>query len=174
MLHQLTRSEPLVRCQFVAGGCEIFNHRLLFHAQISMTHFRSHFFRFDLIQTSVDRNARDPVLQRHIPRKLRQLLEYLNENHLAEVFLRSATRPMPTDDPGNQRIKPSHQRPSCVVVVLKRTVNHDRLGCALVTTSRVEVLVPSTCGLVSSRLEKFCNRSTARSVMSFKGAKGAL
>src|SRR5882724_13339814 len=123
MLHQLTRSEPLVRCQFVAGGCEIFNHRLLFHAQISMTHFRSHFFRFDLIQTSVDRNARDPVLQRHVPRKLRQLLEYFNENHLAEIFLRGATRPMPTDDPGNQRIKPSHQRASCVVVVLKRSFN---------------------------------------------------
>ena len=53
-----------------------------------------HFFRFDLVETSVNRNARDPVLQRHVPRKLRQLLEYFNENHLAEVFLGGSTRPM--------------------------------------------------------------------------------
>jgi hypothetical protein len=50
-------------------------------------------------------------------------LEYFNENHLAEVFLRGATRPMRTDDLGNQWIKPSHQRASCLVVVLKRSFN---------------------------------------------------
>src|SRR4030095_11761558 len=35
------------------------------------------------------------------------------------------------------------------------TINHDRLGCALVTTSRVDVLVPNTCGLALSRLKNF-------------------
>jgi hypothetical protein len=50
-------------------------------------------------------------------------LEYFNENHLAEVFLRGATRPMRMDDFGNQRIKLSHQRASCLVVVLKRSFN---------------------------------------------------
>jgi hypothetical protein len=48
------------------------------------------------------------------------------------------------------------------------------MGCALVTTSRVEVLVPSTCGSALSRLKKFCNRSVTGAVMFFKGAKGAL
>src|SRR5712672_3691552 len=123
MLYQLTRREPLVRSEFITGACQVFNHRLLFDTQISMTHFRPHFLRLDLVQASVDRNARDPVLQRDVPRKLRQLLEYFNENHLAEVFLRGATRPMRTDDLGNQRIKLSHQRTSCLVVVLKRSFN---------------------------------------------------
>jgi hypothetical protein len=42
---------------------------------------------------------------------------------LAEVFLRGSTRPMRTDDPGNQRIKPLHQRASCLIVILKRSLN---------------------------------------------------
>jgi hypothetical protein len=50
-------------------------------------------------------------------------LEYFNENHLAEIFLRSSTRPMRTDDLGNQRIKPSHQRASCLIIILKRSLN---------------------------------------------------
>src|SRR5262249_18496206 len=54
------------------------------------------------------------------------------------------------------------------------TINHDRLGCALVTISRVELPVPSRCGSALPRLTKFCNRSAARTVMSFKGAKSAL
>src|SRR5262249_24375094 len=100
---------------------------LLFNAEISMTHFRPHFFPFDLVETSVDRNARNPVLQRHVPRKLRQLLEYFNENHLAKVLLRGAARMMRADDFGHQRIKPAHQRTSCFVVVLKRSFNQS--GC---------------------------------------------
>jgi hypothetical protein len=48
------------------------------------------------------------------------------------------------------------------------------MGCALVTTSRVEVFVPSASGLALSRLKKFCNRSVTGTVMFFKGAKGAL
>src|SRR5215468_8531868 len=123
MLHQLARSEPLVRRQLPPGACQIFHHGLLFNAEISMTHFRPHFFRFDLVETSVDRNARNPVLQRHVPRKLRQLLEYFNENHLAEIFLRGSTRSMRTDDFDNQRIKPSHQHASCLIVILKRSLN---------------------------------------------------
>jgi hypothetical protein len=50
-------------------------------------------------------------------------LEYFNENHLAEVFLRGSTGPMRADDFGNQRIKPSHQRTSCLIVILKRGLN---------------------------------------------------
>jgi len=50
-------------------------------------------------------------------------LEYFNENHLAEVFLRGSTRPMRTDDPDNQRIKLSHQRASCLIVIFKRSLN---------------------------------------------------
>src|SRR6478752_1543457 len=123
MLHQLARSESLVRREFVAGACQIFHHCLLFDGEISMPHFRPYFFRFDLVETSVDRNTRDPVLQRHVPRKLRQLLKYFNENQLAEVFLRGSTRPMRTDDPCNQWIKPLHQRASCLIVILKRSLN---------------------------------------------------
>jgi hypothetical protein len=78
---------------------------------------------------------------------------------------------MRTDDFDHQRIKPSHQRASCLIIILKRslnqracvriihviesasTINHDPLGCALVTTSRVDVLVPSTSGLLLSTLK---------------------
>jgi hypothetical protein len=88
-----------------------------------MPHFRPHFFRFDLVKTSINRNARDPVFQRHVPRKLRQLLKNFNENHLAEVFLQGSTGPMRAYDFGNQRIKSSHKRASCVVIVLKRSFN---------------------------------------------------
>jgi hypothetical protein len=42
---------------------------------------------------------------------------------LAEVFLRSATRPLRPDDLGNQRIKPLYQRASCLIVILKRSFN---------------------------------------------------
>src|SRR5215470_12249910 len=101
MLYQLARSEALVGSQFVTGGCEIFNYRLLFDTQISMTHFRSHFLRLDLVQAGVNRYTRDPVLQRHVAGKLRQLLEYFNENHLAEVLLRCSTLSMCADDPGH-------------------------------------------------------------------------
>src|SRR5215470_12410265 len=123
MLHQLARSDPLVRRQLVAGACEISHHSLLFNAEISMAHFRPHFFRFDLIETSIDRNAGYPVLHWYVPRKLRQPLEYFNENHLAEIFLRGSTRSMCTDDFGNQWIKLSHQRASCFIIILKRSLN---------------------------------------------------
>src|ERR1051326_647876 len=88
-----------------------------------MTQFRPNFFGFYLVETCVDGNARHPVLQRHVPRKLRQFLEYFNENHLAEIFLRGSTRSMCTDDFDNQRIKPSHQRASCLIIILKRSIN---------------------------------------------------
>src|SRR5206468_904963 len=99
------------------------HHCLLFDTEVSVTYFRSHFFRFDLVETSVDRDARHPMLQRHVPRKLRQLLEYFNENHLAEIFLGGSTRSMCTHDLGNQRIKPSHHRASCFIAILKRSLN---------------------------------------------------
>jgi hypothetical protein len=50
-------------------------------------------------------------------------LEYFNKNHLAEIFLRGSAEPMRTDDLGNQRIKPAHQRASCLIVILKRSLN---------------------------------------------------
>jgi hypothetical protein len=50
-------------------------------------------------------------------------LEYFNKNHLAEVFLRGSTGPMRADDFRNQRIKLSHQRASCLIVILKRSLN---------------------------------------------------
>jgi hypothetical protein len=63
------------------------------------------------------------MLQRHVPRKLRKLLEYFNENHLAEIFFGGSTRPMCTNDLGDQRIKPADQRASCLIVILKRSLN---------------------------------------------------
>src|SRR3954447_14731072 len=92
-----------------------------------MPHFRPYFFRFDLVETSIYRDTRHPVLQWHVPGKLRQFLKYFNENHLAEIFLRGATRPMRPDDFGNQRIKLSHQSASCLIVILKRSLN--QRGC---------------------------------------------
>jgi hypothetical protein len=74
-------------------------------------------------QASVDCDARDPVLQRHLPRKLRQFLEYLDENHLAKVFFIRSTRTMGSDDLGHERIELSHQCASRLIVMLERSMN---------------------------------------------------
>ena len=42
MLNQLTRSEPLIRGQFIRGGCQILDHGLFFHAQIGVPQLRAH------------------------------------------------------------------------------------------------------------------------------------
>ena len=46
----------------------------------------------DLIDAGVDRNARNPMLQRNRSGELIEFLENLNENHLAKVFFGGALR----------------------------------------------------------------------------------
>ena len=123
MLNQLTRSEPLIRGQFIRGGCQILDHGLFFHAQIGVPQFRAHFLRFDLIEASVHRDARYPVLERHLSGILRQFLKNLDENHLAKVLLGRSARTVRPYHFCNQRIKLTHQHPSCFIIMLKRSLN---------------------------------------------------
>ena len=67
------------------------------------------------------------MLQRHLPGKLRQFLEYLDENHLAKVFFIRSMRAMGTDDLGHERIELSHQCASRLIVMLERSMNQRAL-----------------------------------------------
>jgi len=74
MLDKLARRKTLVGRQVVGRRGEIANHRRLFFAEIGFTQFRPRFLRLDLVEAGVDRDARDPMLERHLAGKLRQLL----------------------------------------------------------------------------------------------------
>jgi hypothetical protein len=50
-------------------------------------------------------------------------LKYFDENHLAKVLLRRSLGAMGADDLADQWIKPLHQRASCIIVVLKSSLN---------------------------------------------------
>src|SRR4029077_3454030 len=71
MLNQLARRKALVRGELAGGSCKIFDHGLLLFAQIGVTKLGPYFLRFNLIQASIDCDPRDPVLERHLARKLR-------------------------------------------------------------------------------------------------------
>ena len=71
MFDQLARSKPMVRGELFGGDRQSLHYGFLLIAQIGLPKFGPHFLRLDLIQASVDRNARDPVLERHLAGKLR-------------------------------------------------------------------------------------------------------
>src|SRR5436305_1028475 len=99
---------------------------------------------------------------------------------------------MRADDFGDQRIKLSHQRASCIIVILKRSFNQrpcvriihviESASTPLTMTGSAALwlqLLAWKClcqapvaGL--GRVKKYCNRSAMHTVMSFKGAKSAL
>src|SRR6266852_1814076 len=88
-----------------------------------MTQLGSHFLRFDLAQTSVDGDARDPMLERHFAGKLRKLLENLNENHLAKILFTSSSRSMRPDHFCDKRIETANQFASRFIVMAQRALN---------------------------------------------------
>src|SRR5436305_15060848 len=94
MLDQLTRSKSLVRSKLLGRRSEILHYCLFLFAQIGVANFRPYSFRLDLIQASVDGDARDTVVQRHLPRKSRQSLKHHDKNHLEKVLLSPSTWPM--------------------------------------------------------------------------------
>src|SRR5579885_2370620 len=123
MFHQLTGGKPPIRSQFVRRGCQALHDRLFFLGEIGVAHFRAHFFGLDLVQARIDCNARYPVFHRHFAGELRQSLKNSDEDHLAEVLFRRATRTMRAHNFGHQWIKPPHQRASRLVIMLKRGFN---------------------------------------------------
>src|SRR5581483_3945402 len=131
MFNKLARGELLIRCQFIGGSCQVLNHSLLLDTQICMAKLRSYFFPLNLIQASIDRDTRNPVLQRHRARKLREFLKYFDENHLAKVLFVCSARAMAANDPCDQRIELSHQCTRRIIVLLERSVNK-RIGVSII------------------------------------------
>src|SRR5213075_1907831 len=66
MLDKLSRRKTLVRREVIGRRGEVLNYRHLFFAQIGLAQFRTGLLRLDLVDASVDRDARDPVRQRHL------------------------------------------------------------------------------------------------------------
>src|SRR5205807_10020748 len=123
MFNQLTRSQLPVRRKLIGRSRQIFHDRLFFFAQISVTQFGPHFLRFNLTETGVDRDPRDPVLERHLPGKLRELLKHFNENHLAKILFTSSSRSMRADHFCDKRIEAANQLASCRIVMAQRALN---------------------------------------------------
>src|SRR5215475_9538913 len=137
------------------------------------------------------------MLQRHLPGKLRQFLEYFDKNHLANVLLGCSTRPMRANDPDHQRIQPSHQLARCFIVVLKRSFNQSACVRIIHVIESASTPISMTSGTalwlqllvwsclcqaavdsalakasaVTTTPKKFCNRYTPPTVMTFKSAK---
>src|SRR5882724_1856269 len=109
MLDKLARRKALVGREVIGRRREISDHRSLFFAQVGLAQFRPGFLGLDLVDTGIDRDPRDPMLQRHLAGKLRQVLQNFNENHLAKVLFRAANRAMGPHEFGDQRIQIPHQ-----------------------------------------------------------------
>ncbi len=58
------------------------------------------------------------MLERDLAGELRKFLEDLDENHLAKILLRGATRAMGTHDFGDERIERAHKFAGGVLIVL--------------------------------------------------------
>src|SRR5207248_917252 len=95
----------------------------LFFTQIGVTKFGPHFLRLDLIETGVNGDARNPVLERHLVRKLRQVLKNFDENHLGKVLLSRSARAMRAHQFRHERIKLPDQCPSRLIIMLERSFN---------------------------------------------------
>ena len=89
-------------------------------AQIGFAQFRPGFLRLNLIDAGIDRDAGDPMLQRDLAGKLRQLLHDFDEDHLAKVFLGRSARPVRADDLRDQRIEMADQSTSGLIVIGER------------------------------------------------------
>jgi hypothetical protein len=85
--------------------------------------FRPHPLGFDLTEAGVYGNARNPMFERHFARKLVQLLEDFDENHLAKILLSSSSRPMGPHHFRDKRIESAHQLASRFIVMPKRGLN---------------------------------------------------
>ena len=95
----------------------------MFFTQIGVAQFRSRFLRLDLVEAGVDGNARDPVLERHLARVLRQFLKYFDEYHLTKILLGHPRRTMGAHQFGHERIKPLDQPPRRFIIVPKRALD---------------------------------------------------
>jgi hypothetical protein len=60
------------------------------------------------------------MLERHFSGKLRQLLQNLNEYHLAKILLGAADGPVRSHEFGDERIKLPHQRARGVLILPHR------------------------------------------------------
>src|SRR5467141_3997871 len=88
-----------------------------------MPQFRTHSLGFDLAETGVHRNARDPVLERHPAGKLGKFLKDFDENHLAKILFTSSSRSMRADHFRDKRIETANQFASRRIVMAQRALN---------------------------------------------------
>src|SRR2546425_12031379 len=110
-----------------------------------MTQLGPNFFRFDLAKTSVHRNPRDPVLERHLAGKLVQLLKNFDENHLAKILFTSSSRSMRADHFRDKRIETANQLPSRFIIVLQGSLNQlSRVAISHVVVEIVSTLLTMT------------------------------
>ena len=64
-IYQISRSELIRRAQIGLHGSQGLDDMALFFTQIGPAQFGPDFFDSQLIQAGIDRDSRDPVLQRH-------------------------------------------------------------------------------------------------------------
>src|SRR2546428_13447787 len=118
-----------------------------------MTQLGPNFFRFDLAKTSVDRNPRDPVLERHFAGKLVQLLKNFDENHLAKILFTSSSRSMRADHFRDKRVETANQFPSRFIIVPQGSLNQlSRVEISHVAVEIVSTLLTET-GVDGLRLQ---------------------
>src|SRR6266513_1435678 len=88
-----------------------------------MPQLRTHSLGFDLTETGVHGNARDPVLERHFARKLGEILKDFDENHLAKILFTSSPRSMGADHFRDKRIETANQFASRFIIMAQRALN---------------------------------------------------
>jgi len=76
-----------------------------FFAEISEPPFRANLFRLQRVETGVDRNTGNPMLERHTPVVLVKFAKDFDENHLNQVFFADPPRQMRTDKLEDERMK---------------------------------------------------------------------
>src|SRR5437870_4934314 len=140
MFNQLPGRKLTVGRELLGGRGEIFNHGLLLFAQVGVAQLGPNFFRFYLAKTSVDRNARDPVLERYLAGKLVQLLKNFNENHLAKILFTSSSGSMGADHLRDKWEQAAHQLASRFIIVPLGSLNQ----LSSVEISHVVVEIVST------------------------------
>ena len=140
------------------GGGEVLHDRDFFVAQIGMAKFRPHLLGLDLIDAGVDRDARDPMLERDLARELRQLLKNLDENHLAKILLCGAPGAMRAHQFEDERIEAAHQFARCRLIMLASR-GHQGVGIQILchVIQAISTLTGMT-GLRPSWLQIFLSR----------------
>ena len=141
-----------------------------------MTQLGPNFFRFDLAKTSVDRNPRDPVLERYLAGKLVQLLKNFNENHLAKILFTSSSGSMGADHFRDKREEAAHQLASRFIIVPQGSLNQlSSVEISHVVVEIVSTLLRKT-GVAIWRLQvsvveadkNSCNRCEGRAVTDYE------